>query len=178
MKKRYFVFGFLLLTSLVSCKKFLDKKPTDFLSPVNYYETEAQLNFARIGVYHNLGAAQLTGWGNYLFAWHADEAYMNRTSLTAGPWNYFYNTSDIYTAGLWTNLYDGINRANVVLANLDKNPDIPQSKRDVIRGEILFLRGYFYFQLASYFGGVPLKTEPTSSVVSVDIPVLDRKSVV
>lgn len=170
MKIRYLLFSALLLINLTSCKKFLDQKPTDFSSPVSYYETEAQLNFARIGVYHNLGAAQYSGWGNYLFAWHADEAYMNRTSLTAGPWNYFYNPSDIYTAGLWTNLYDGINRANVLLANIDKNPDILQSKRDVIRGEMLFLRGFYYFQLVTYFGDVPLKLQPTSSVVDVNIP--------
>jgi hypothetical protein len=35
---------------------------------------------------------------------------------------------------------------------------------------MLFLRGYFYFQLACYWGGVPLKLEPTSSIVNVDIP--------
>lgn len=170
MKKIYYIIGIILLSHLISCKKFLDPKPTDFLSPSNYYETEAQLNFARIGAYHNLGAAQYSGWGNYLFAWHADEAYMNRTSLTAGPWNYFYNPSDSWTTGLWTNLYDGINRTNVVLANIDKNADIAQEKRDVIRGEMLFLRGFYYFQLATYFGGVPVKTEPTVSVINVDIP--------
>jgi hypothetical protein len=56
------------------------------------------------------------------------------------------------------------------LANIDKNPEIPQAKRDIIRGEMLFLRGYFYFQLAIYFGGVPLRIEPTSDIVHVDVP--------
>ncbi|HQD08280.1 MAG TPA: RagB/SusD family nutrient uptake outer membrane protein [Flavihumibacter sp.] len=169
MKARHYIPFLLFLASLAGCKKFLDTKPTDFLNPGNYYETAEQLNYARIGAYNNLGAAALTGWGNYLFAWHADEAYMNRTSLTTGPWNYFYNPADLWTAGMWANLFDGINRTNVVLANVDKNPEIADSIRSKIRGEMLFLRGYYYFQLATYFGGVPLKTEPTSSVVKVDI---------
>ncbi len=155
--------------SLSSCQKFLDTKPSDFLSPVNYFTTLEQLNFARSGVYNNLGGA-MTSYANYLTFAQADESFMNRTSLTTGPWNYFYNSADTYVLAMWQNLYYGINRANVVLANLDKNPDLPLKNRSIIRGEMLFLRGYFYFQLACYWGGVPLKLEPTSSIVNVDIP--------
>lgn len=170
MKRKYYILALLLLMSLGSCKKFLETKPTDFLNPETYYETEAQLQFARSSVYSVLGAGQLWGsWANYLLGWQADEGYMNRSTLTTGPWNYFYSSADPYAAGVWTNLYNGINRANVVLANVDKNTTIPQAKRDVIRGEMLFLRGYFYFMLVQYYGGVPLKLVPTSSVIDVDI---------
>lgn len=170
MKRKYYLLAILFLMSLGSCKKYLETEPTDFLNPDAYYETDAQLDYARNSVYHNLSAAQLWGsWANYLLGWQADEGYMNRFTLTSGPWNYFYSSADPYNAGYWSNLYNGINRANVVLANLDKNPSISQAKRDVIRGEMLFLRGYYYFQLVQYYGGVPLKLTPTSSVVDVDI---------
>jgi hypothetical protein len=169
MKKKYYLLALLFLLGLNSCKNYLDTQPTDFLSPSNYYNTPEELNYARIGVYNTLGSAGFTSNGNYLFAWTADEAFMNRTSLTTGPWNYFYTNADTYSARLWSTLYDGINRANVVLKYVDKNPAIAQSKRDVIRGEMLFLRGFFYFQLATYFGGVPLKLEATSSIIDVDI---------
>ncbi|MBB5439940.1 hypothetical protein HDC92_003636 [Pedobacter sp. AK017] len=171
MKTKYYFLTFIFLLSFGSCKKYLETKPTDFLNPDAYYETEAQLDFARSSVYHIVGASQLWGsWANYLLGWQGDEGYMNRFTLTTGPWNYFYSSADSYNAGYWSNLYNGINRANVVLANLDKNTAISQAKRDVIRGEVLFLRGYFYFQLVQYYGGVPLKITPTSSVVDVDIP--------
>ena len=169
MKKIYQLIVLLSVMSLSSCEKFLDTKPTDFLAPVNYFTTLEQLNYARNGVYSNLGGT-MTAYANYLTFAQADEAFMNRTSLSTGPWNYFYNSADPYVLGLWTNLYNSINRANVVLANLDKNPDIPLKSRNIIRGEMLFLRGYFYFQLACYWGGVPIKTEPTSSIINVDIP--------
>jgi len=169
MKRIYYLIVLLSLMSLSSCQKFLDTKPSDFLSPVNYYTTLDQLNYARSGVYNNLGGV-MTTYANYLTFAQADEAFMNRTNLPTGPWNYFYSSADSYVKNIWANLYDGINRANVLLANLDKNEAIPLKSRNIIRGEMLFLRGYFLFQAACYWGGVPIKTEPTSSIVNVDIP--------
>ncbi|HEY1008594.1 MAG TPA: hypothetical protein VGE58_00705, partial [Daejeonella sp.] len=139
MKTKRYIFSLVLLLSLGSCKKFLETEPTDFLNPTNYYETDAQLEYARASAYHNLGAGNL--WGttaNYLLNFSADEGYMNRATLTSGPWNYFYSTADQYVTGMWLNLFDGINRTNVVLENLDKNPEISKAKRDVIRGEMMF----------------------------------------
>lgn len=178
MKSKYYLLAILFFCSLGSCKKFLATEPTDFLNPDNYYETEAQLQFARAGAYHHLGAGGLHGtYANYLLAWQADEGYMNRATLTTGPWNYFYSSADQYNTGLWSNLWAGINRTNVVLANVDKNPGILKEKRDVIRGEMLFLRGYYYFTLVQYYGGVPLKLVPTSSVIDVDLPRSSAKDV-
>ncbi|MGV3686335.1 MAG: RagB/SusD family nutrient uptake outer membrane protein [Daejeonella sp.] len=178
MKIKYYLLAILFLSSLGSCKKFLETEPTDFLNPDNYYETEAQLQFARAGAYHHLGAGGLHGtYANYLLAWQADEGYMNRATLTSGPWNYFYSSADPYNSGLWTNLWAGINRTNVVLANVDKNPAIPEVKRSEIKGEMLFLRGYYYFTLVQYYGGVPIKIEPTSSVIDVDLPRASVKDV-
>lgn len=170
MKIKYYILATLFLMSLGSCKKYLETTPTDFLNPDNYYQTEAQLQFARAGVYDELGNGSLHGnSANYLYAWTADEGYMNRATLTAGPWNYFYSSADPYNSGLWSTLWRGVNKANALIKNVDKNTAIAQSKRGAIRGEALFLRGYFYFMLVQYYGGVPLKLEPTSSVEDVDI---------
>lgn len=169
MKIKYYIALFLLL-SLGSCKKYLETEPTDFIDPKDYYETEQHLRFARAGVYHILGTAGL--WGsnaNYLFGWQGDEGYYNRATPPTGPMFYNYSTGDPYNNNLWTTLYNGINRANVVLANLDKNPEISQAVRDLIRGEMYFLRGYYYSLLAQNYGGVPLKLTATTSIVEVDI---------
>lgn len=178
MKIKHYILAAFFLMSLGSCKKYLETEPSDFLNPDNYYQTEAQLQFARAGVYHHLGAGGLHGtYASYLLAWTADEGYMNRATLTTGPWNYFYSSADQYNAGLWNNLWAGINKANVLIKNVDKNTSIPQSKRDPIRGEALFLRAYYYFTLVQYYGGVPLKLEPTSSVIDVDIARASAKDV-
>lgn len=169
MKRKYYLLALFLLMGTSSCENYLETSPTDFLNPENYYETEEQLQAARASVYDALGNGALWGsYANYLLSWSADVGYMNRSSLTTGPWNYFYSSSDPYNRRFWSNLYSGINRANVLLANVDKNPELDQELRDGIRGEALFLRGYFYFLLVQYFGDVPLKTTPTESVIEVD----------
>lgn len=178
MKKYIIIIAALLGLTLVSCKKFLDTKPTDFLNPGNYYQTEAELRSAAAGVYSILGNSFLHGYyALYLYGWQADEGYMNRATLTSGPWNYFYTASDTYNAGFWRTLWDGINRANVVLSNIDNNKTIPQARRNAISGEMLFLRAYYYFMLVQFYGGVPLKLEPTSSIVNVDIARASAKEV-
>lgn len=165
----------LLIPALAGCNKMLDVKPTSFLNPSNYYQTEEQLTAAKVGVYSVLQGSYLYGYyALYLYSWSADEGYMNRSSLTTGPWNYYYSTSDPYNAGFWKACYDGINKANVVIANVDNNPALSKVFRDQVRGEMLFLRGYFHFLLVQYYGGVPIKTAPTTSIVDVDI---ERKSV-
>ena len=171
MKSKYILILVVLLSSFSSCEDFLKTKPTDFLSPANYYETSEHLEYARASVYSILGYGSLYGTSaNYLLGFEADIAYMNRPTLTAGPWNYNFSTSDGYVTNFWRDLFNGVNRANVVLDNLDKNPKIKEEFRNKIRGEVLFLRGYFYFLLAQSFGDVPIFTEPTASVDNVDIP--------
>ena len=171
MNKKYFILILVFLLGSSACEDILETEPTDFLSPSNYYETEDQLNFARASIYDILGQSPLFGsWANYLLAWEGDIGYMNRSTLTTGPWNYNFSSADPYNSGYWSNLYNGINRASVVLANVDKNPEIDQTFRDQVRGEALFLRAYFYFQLVQYYGDVPVFDGPTTSVVDVDVP--------
>ncbi|MNF70933.1 SusD family protein [compost metagenome] len=63
---------------------------------------------------------------------------------------------------MWAELYNGINRANDLIAHIDL-PQMDEDKRQTILGEALFLRGYYYFLLVSKFGDVPLRLTPTTS---------------
>src|SRR5690606_8562815 len=77
----------------------------------------------------------------------------------------------------WQALYEGINRANLLLVNIDKSEAISQEIRSRVRGEALFLRAYFYFLLVQNWGGVPLILEPTMSTDNLDIPRTSAKEV-
>ncbi|RNC67038.1 RagB/SusD family nutrient uptake outer membrane protein [Proteiniphilum sp. X52] len=170
-KNSYIVICLSAFVSFFSCSDFLDPKPTDFLFPGNYYQTEDELNTALTGVYDALGNGSL--YGNnalYLFGWEADEGYMNRSSISTGAFRSNHSSGDSYLTNLWNILFSGINRANLLLASVDNNPDIDLKIRDNVRGQALFLRGYFYFILVQNFGGVPIKTTPSNSVKDVHIP--------
>src|SRR5882757_4881791 len=157
MRYKYIFPAALLLMSQLSCKKFLDTKVQDSVSPQNYYTTAAQLNLALNGVYDMLGQPDLYAERMaYRYGTEGDEGYYAATNPVSGPPQYNYTSSDNETLLFWTALYKGIARANVLLDNVDNNQALPDSVRGKVKGETLFLRAYYYFLLAQYWGGVPL----------------------
>jgi hypothetical protein len=67
--------------------------------------------------------------------------------------------------GIWGAAYNGINRANNVLASLPAlEEDFDEFEYAQLKGEAHFIRALNYFNLSNFFGGVPLITEPISEV--------------
>lgn len=64
------------------------------------------------------------------------------------------------TADTWANLYQGIYRANQVIANVP-NISMDQTLKERVIAEATFLRGFFYFNLTLYFGRPVILTEPS-----------------
>jgi hypothetical protein len=169
MKK--LLFSLLILsTGLISCKKFLDTVPTDNLLPEEYYDSEAKLLNALAGVYYPLSTSAL--YGNFLNSDFniSDEAFYQRSAQTTGVSVYNFDYADNSVAALWQQCYVGIERANMLIANINE-ANIDEAKRNPILGEALFMRGYYYFLLASNYGDVPLKIEPTKSPAAADVQV-------
>lgn len=166
----------MLCVSMVSCKKFLDTVPNDQLLPTDYYNTAAKLNSALAGVYQPLTTAGIYGDNMFDQFGATDEGFYARSAQTTGTmvYNFDYGNSDLNN--FWTQLYKGVERANLLIQNINV-AQMDETKRQVILGETLFLRGYYYYLLVSNFGGVPLKTEATPSVTAVNIPRSSAKQV-
>jgi len=164
MKIKLFIALLLLTCSVSSCKKFLEELPRDFVSPENYFNTETELNTALNGVYDIMGSAALYGeilWSQFEVT--TDESFYRQSTTTIGLQVYNYDSNNSSVQGVWKALYAGIERANILLANVNK-PKMSDETRNVMRGEALFLRAYYYFLLVSNFGDVPLILQPTGSV--------------
>lgn len=58
--------------------------------------------------------------------------------------------------GAWINLFQGVARANVVLAGIDK---INFTTKQTVTAELRALRAWYYFLLMDFFGGVPIVTD-------------------
>lgn len=162
--KSYYIISLLAFTLLSqgSCKKFLQTKPSDFLAPETYYTTEKELNYALNGVYDVLGSPDLYG-DNIFYQYDiTDEGVYGHAGVTAGVQVYNFSSSDPLVFATWRTLYNGIGRANLLLENIDR-PVMDEAKRKVIKGETLFLRGYYYFLLAQNWGSVPLLLNTTRS---------------
>ncbi|QEH41930.1 RagB/SusD family nutrient uptake outer membrane protein [Chitinophaga sp. XS-30] len=145
-----------------SCNKFLETEPSDFLAPETYYNTEKELTYALTGVYDVLGNSDLYGDNIFYQFDITDEGVYSHAGLTAGVQVYNFSSADPVVINTWETLYNGIGRANLVLENINR-PEMNEDKRKVIKGEALFLRGYFYFLLAQMWGGVPLILHTTTS---------------
>lgn len=166
-----------LSLGIVSCKKYLDTKPTDFLTQPQYYSTETKLNDALAGVYQPLCTSPL--YSDAMFdqlGAATDEGYYGSSSLTTGVQVYSFDYTNPDINNLWASCYQGIERANILIKNINV-AQMDSTRRQIILGETLFLRGYYHFLLVSNFGDVPLKIEPTSSVYNVNISRTPAKDV-
>ncbi|NGF57151.1 RagB/SusD family nutrient uptake outer membrane protein [Parapedobacter sp. SGR-10] len=162
----------------LSCTNFLETEPTDFSSPDDFYNTEDQLNQALSGVYTALAKD-----GTYArnlpveLALNTDEAFYKKNFTTyTNPAQYNYDAATPIIAACWKTLYEGINRANYLLANAHI-PKMDETKRNVIKGEAMFLRAYYYFILVSMWGDVPLILEPTLDGKNVNIPKTPQREI-
>lgn len=159
-----------LVFSLNSCQDdFLTENPKDFLSPSNFYTTEADAQAALIAAYSGLRDVYRQDF--YMLGDMPSEqtnfgtgSNVDRININ----NFVFDPTNSITTNVWANSYDNINRANAVIARvpqIDMNPE----KRAVIVGEAYFLRALNYFNLVRVFGGVPLRIEETTSLASLDI---------
>lgn len=74
-------------------------------------------------------------------------------------------------AGIWGSAYDGINRANNIVAAVSAVDGVTAGEAAVIDAEARFVRALNYFNLVKFFGGVPLVTDPEWEVSpSVNVP--------
>ncbi|MFA6083864.1 RagB/SusD family nutrient uptake outer membrane protein [Mucilaginibacter sp.] len=175
MKKVHYKIFIIFITLFVmqSCKKILNTKPADFLTPSQYYQTASQLNIALNGIYDELGSQNLygQGWWNQINGGTDIEFWRNNTAVptTTSTRIYNENSSDAWVTGAWNTLYEGINRANSLLDAIDASPvDVPT--KSPIKAQAQFLRGYYYFLLVSNWGGVPLRLHATTSVSDANLP--------
>lgn len=158
---------------LHSCNSFLDTKPEDYFTPINYYQDEGQLEGALNAIYSTLAYYPLYGRQMHRMGLEADDAFYNVTNTLYGVQIYDVAIGDPYVADFWSTCYVGINRANTLLANMDNAIGVDPMIKDRVKGEALFLRAYFYFMLVSKFGGVPYISEPTTEVNMPQTPAVE-----
>lgn len=147
------LFGFLLF----GCNDFLTTAPADKYTQTNFWKNADEVEAGLTGVY------------TVLRGYHASMIF-NSDNLTPnavrfddpGGWRAVARgdalTTNVLFSNAWTSDYNGIGRANTVLANADRaGMEAAQAER--IKGEAKFLRAFFYADLLDKFGGVPLITD-------------------
>jgi len=154
-----------LAISLSSCNKLdVSLEPSWFQT--TDFSTEAQIDNQVAGIYNVLSqdATYAQGLWGYINA-GTDESFRSGTTATTTALTQHYNigNDEVNVNNLWKYLYMGIERANIVLDVIDQIT-MDEGKRANIKGQVKFLRAYYYYLLASHFGDVPLKTQLTAEM--------------
>lgn len=142
-------------TIFVSCSDFLDVKPLDsfteeaVFSDVKLTETYVNKRYTEIK----------DGFGNLGLRYISDEAYHNFNS--GNP--YLYNRGEVTPDQMgdystWKDYYTAIKNCNIFFESIHLL-EADQKIVDRMTGEVTFLRAFFYADLVSRFGGVPIITK-------------------
>jgi hypothetical protein len=159
---------------LVSCKKdFLDVAPKGQFLTENYYSNKDQAYGALVGVYDVL-RKNSGGFENMITMMNAgsDDNYAGGGNSTDGAGiqsfsNYTINPLTI-PASFWNDHYQGIFRANTLLAKLPST-QMDETLKARFTAEAKALRAYYYFNLVRMFKNVPLLLEALTAENMYDV---------
>ena len=172
---KYIFLLFLSLCFMGSCNDFLDKEPTK-PTPETYFNTEAELKSFLLGVYSPLMQEYFYGDCYPLYIAGGDDlSFYQRSEPKASMICATASSATPEIASYWRILYDGINRANMLLENADRNPEISSSVRTQVKAEALFLRSFYYFNLVQGWGDVPFRLKSTESPEGLGLARTDKQ---
>ena len=163
--KKYikFVSIVVLITTMASCKKWVDTTAKDayIITDADYLRSESDYRTMAVSVYTPIQwLNQIVPIGDIA----SDNAVSGGESasdvLDLQQIDDFTHTPVNGTlTDLWTSAYEGINRANYLYQYKAKNiagQTVNFAGKEALYGEVYFLRAYYYFTLVKMFGDVPL----------------------
>lgn len=162
---------------VTSCSDFLDRDPQSLVSDRDAFKNFVNFQGFTEELYHTIPDFTNGYWTNS-FNWGEDEIQSTAQNFHFGVkidngdfWGWQRNfdgwqagwmdrnnnvtNDDRFAKSLWGLGWYGIRKANLGLANLDKLTDATQEEKDLIKGQLLFFRGWYHFMFMQYFGGLP-----------------------
>lgn len=167
IKNKIFALSLSLLLSagLISCgDDFLDRAPKGELTSDNFFKDAVQAEQSVNAIY-----SHLRNFNVHVFSYigitdiASDDADKGSVPGDAGFLqdinDFTFDANNTAVNGIWRGYYQGVFRANQVLANVP-NIEMDEELKTRLLGEARFLRAYFYFFLVRTYGDIPLIDRP------------------
>ena len=154
-----------------SCNDWLDYSPKDKTTEDQQFSTRAGFYTAVNGVYNKIASSSL--YGNNLSFGAIDlmsQRYEAGSDATKAKylWTYFrYTDATLQSSinSIWQEAYQTILNANVVLEGVDNQKGVlPESDKNLIKGDLLGLRAFLHFDLLRLFGTVYSRDSETKVI--------------
>ena len=178
MKKRllYIILG---VVGLSSCKKsFLNLTPPTSLTSASYFTNLGEFQQALTGAYTPLRTMVETGF--YQDEMRSDDCFFSIYFANRGlvmREDYAEFLDDATSSALpnspgdrFTGDYSGISMINTILAQISNVSSISTGAKDSILGQAYFLRAFYYYDLVTHFGGVPLQLTEITGTAGAFLP--------
>ena len=128
-------------------------------TPENFPVTSSDASQALAGIYQNLSLVCANPQMSFFYL----SMLASDDNLGGGGTNdklmqamdLLLNYQTDMTHQFWSDRYQGINRANALLEGVE-NMELEESERNQVVSEAKFMRAFFYYELASQYGRVPL----------------------
>ncbi|MBQ9891584.1 MAG: RagB/SusD family nutrient uptake outer membrane protein [Bacteroidales bacterium] len=159
MKKLYILF--VAAAAMVSCKGFLDRAPFNQNSSESMFTSSVLAESVVTGVYSNL-LYDFNTTDRSVLNWDSFSSVMDPSeSINNLDYNYLFGTvlanNGMFTQ-YWKRFYEGVNRANDVIANIGSVPNMSDELKSRRIAECKFLRAWYYYRLNYLWRGVPIYT--------------------
>ncbi len=169
-------------TSLLSCKKYLDKEEQSNVSSkeafknfINFQGYTEELYSCVVNFSNNYwtnswnwGEDEMTSTaGNYHFVHKIDNGNFWGWQRESDGWGSGWMDQGDFTTingdvfanrafrDLWSAAWFGLRKVSLGLENIDKLTEATSEEKNLIKGQLLFFRGWFHHRLMEYFGGMP-----------------------
>ncbi len=163
MKKIFLFISAVITLGLASCD--IDNvENIGEMSTSEFPKTDAQIEEVLAGVYQNLNTTHANPQCSFLYyaALASDDQLggggTNDKLMQAEDLITNYNAD--MTNQFYEDRYSGVARANTLIKVLNEAEGMAEDVKNKGLGETYFLRAFYYYELASMYGNVPLITDP------------------
>lgn len=160
--------------------EFLTEVNPNAITEDTFWQTESDANAALTAAYGALQFQYVSGGGLTYEMSKSDMGGTNSWTRHFAYTEFSISNNEIPVFNKWTELYNGIFRANQVIDNVPNMEELTEDQRKEIVAQAKFLRAFFYFELAHSFGQAVIKTtsitaehhKPLSSIQEINTQVI------
>jgi tetratricopeptide (TPR) repeat protein len=157
---KYTLIGLLFIALLTgSClDKFVQISPEYSIDSENYFNSEEDYYKALVAAYDMLQSTYVNAILGEIASDNTLCGGENPTDVIGWQQidDMIHTSTNSNLHDIWNWMFAGVQRTNYFMEFKDK---INFEGKDIMIGEILFLRAYYYFELVKWFGPVPLKVD-------------------